>query len=221
MKFEWLPYDKERYATALRKDDRSQMLVWDSAAGQDAVIVQTPFGVEAKNHLDELCAALNQRQPKLSGYVEVLKNIWLCYVSAVDKAKNRGCPLHGIACTYTVFSCEMEGEHFRIYEPMSQSMISPSCHVPLEIRGEVQKVEQKKGGLSFFKFGKSDTSDSGFYRIEFPDGLPQGYQDGSIVYQVSGMEIPITAEMLEWKNIYVQTVMKPDLRAKSSGVKLV
>ena len=53
-----LENDAEKYATNLRIDEQTKNLIWDSAPGQDVVIVQTPYGDSVNSILEDLSSAV-------------------------------------------------------------------------------------------------------------------------------------------------------------------
>lgn len=215
MRYEAYPNDPERFATALRRDNHTKKLMWDNARGQDVLIVQTPFGQEAAPLLEALCQSLNTSQMSLSQFCQVLPGVWVRYVSAADKARNNGCPLHGEASTYTVFACQREGELCKIFRPQNQAMISQSHSIPLEIHVVLQKETRLEG---FFRRREVET---GFYKMIFPPTLGANYLDGSLCYRVGEFQVPVTKEMIEQGEVYIKTSVRPELVPQNKGVKIV
>lgn len=215
MKYKCYPHDPDFYATDLRKDRHTNRLTWNNARGQDVLIVQTAFDVKAADLLDELCVALNNNKQPLSDYVEVMNGVWVCYVSAADKARNNGCRLNGEASTYTVFACQKDGEICKIFRSRDQSMISQSCNIPLEVHVTVQKVTYVEG---FFRRREVDT---GFYMMSFRSGLSAEYSDGSLCYRVDHLEIPVTQEMLKQQYVYIKSNDRPVPFVKGKGLEIV
>lgn len=215
MRYECCPNDPDHFATALRRDVHTRKLTWDNAQGQDVIIVQTAFGVSASAILDEICEALNRNERPLTDYVEVMDKTWVRYVTAADKARNSGCHLNGEASTYTVFSCQKEGDLCKIYRPKNQAMISQSCSIPLEIQATVQKVTRLEGLL------RRREVDTGFYMISFPSTLAEKYFNGSLYYRVNGLEIPVTRQMVKQGSIFIKTTVKPELLPTNKGIRIV
>lgn len=214
MRYECYPNDPDRFATNLRRDNRTKNLIWDSAKGQDAIIVQTPFGQSAVSKLDKICESLNTMKELTNKFVEVLDGVWVCYVSATNKARNNGCVLNGEASTYTVFSCCLEGDVVKIYKPQDQAMISSNIDVPLEIHVDITKDTVYEG---FFRKREVET---GFYCVSFPSELGNGYMDGSLSYQIDGFEIPVTKEVIMQGTVYIKTDVRPVLVPKNRGLRI-
>ena len=59
MIYKCYPHDRAHFATALRKDSHTGNLTWDNAPGQDVLIVQTAYGVDASKILEGLCNTLS------------------------------------------------------------------------------------------------------------------------------------------------------------------
>lgn len=215
MRYECCPNDPKRFATALRRDAHTRNLFWDSSQGQDVILVQTPFGTDGSSMLEQICEALNKNQKPLNEFVEILNGVWVRYVSAAEKARNKGCRLNGEACTYTVFCAQQEGEVCRLYQPKNQAMITQSCSIPQEIRVTIQKLTRSEG---FFRHREVDT---GFYEMTFPSGLAAGYMDGSLCYRIKDFEIPVTKAMLETGTVYIKSAARPELVPKNKGLKII
>ena len=110
MQYQYCPNDPQRYATNLRREQGTRNLLWDNARGQDVLLVQTPFEMDAVDLMEELCRRMEKVPIHPNRYTEIQPNIWLRFVTAADKAKMGGCPLHAEACSYTVFSCCVENK---------------------------------------------------------------------------------------------------------------
>lgn len=211
MKFCCCPNDPERFATNLRRDTTTGNLMWDSAQGQDAVIIQTPFGISPADQLDEICEAMSGCDLLDNAYTEVMSGICVRYVSATDKARNRGCVLNGEASTYTVLSCSKDVDFYRVYRPQDQSVISSKCDIPLMVRVEVAKQTVLKG---LFRKREEET---GFYLLRFPDTLVSSLSDGDIACRIGSMEVPVTRKMVECGVAFVESEIKPVLVTKNKG----
>lgn len=214
MRCECCPNDANKFATGLRIG-ASNRLIWDSAKGQDVLIVQTPFGQEAEEILSDICEALVDIELLSNHFIEILDNVWICYVSATDKAKNNGCALHGEGSTYTVFSCEQNDGLLRIYRSQIQSMVSPSCDIPLEMHVEIVRDLMTKGVL--FK----KTVETGFYQMIFPTKLAEDYIDGSLSYRIGEFMVPVTKEMIRQGTVYIQSDIMPVMVPKNGALKIV
>jgi len=210
-----LENDPDRFATNLRRDNLTQNLIWDNAKGQDVLIVQTPFGKSVVSILDEMCKSLETIGDLSDKYIEVLNGVWVCYVSAADKARNSGCPVNGEASTYTVLSCCKTQSDISIYKPQDQKMISSFFDIPLKIRVDITKDIVYQG------FFKKKAVETGFYCIKFPTDLSNGYMDGSLSYVINDFEVPVTKEMISQGTIYVKATSRPEMRPKNKGLQIV
>ena len=213
MIYQYLPNDPARFATALRLQSAARMLLWDNAKGQSSLLVQTPFGQSAQEQMEALCPLLEERFPTLpEQFTEVRPGVWLRLVTAADKARNGGCPLHAEASTYTVFACDVLADSCRIYAPQSNAMISPSCDVPLEIRLAVTELTAEEG--SFFR---RRTVFTGFYRVDFPAGIAASCADGDLLCRLGELSIPVTRQMLEQGTVYYETDTTPVFEVRGNG----
>lgn len=216
MKFTICPYDPKYFASNLRKDQKNGVnLIWDNTQGQDVIIIQTPYGFKASDKLNEICTALNKLTTPLRGYTEIAQGVWVCYVSAAEKARNNGCHINAAPASYAVFSCERDGDTYKIYEPNKQAMIKQHCDVPLEVTASICRETRLEGFL------RKHEVPTEFYIIEFPANLEEKYIDGSLCISVNGFEMPVTKEMLEQQVVYVRSADKPELVAKKKGIKVV
>lgn len=215
MQFLFCPNDRDQFATNLRRDNMSKNLNWDNTRGQDVVIVQTAFGEDAVDIIDEICKALSNIELYSNQYMEVMNGVWVRYVSASDKARNKGCPLNGEASRYTVFSCSSGGSTCKVYKPKDQSMISAFCDIPLEIHIEVGKETRIEG------FIRKSEIETGFYHIVFPIGLSNGYINGNLCYKINEFILPITREMVEQKCVYVKSEIRPCIISNNKGLRLI
>lgn len=218
MKYECCLNDPDHFATALRKDSQTSRLTWDNSKGQDVIIVQTAFSVSASDILNEICNALNSNERPLTDYTdyfEVMNGVWVCYVTAADKARNNGCRLNGEASTYTVISCQADNGVCKIYQPKNQAMSSQSCSIPLEIHVTIQKETRTKGTI------RRHEIETGFYSISFQGELAANYHNESLSIRVNDFEIPVTREMLEQGTVFIKSENKPVFISKNKGIKIV
>lgn len=214
MKFECRPNDPERFATNLRRENTTGNLIWDSAQGQDALIVQTPFGVSPTERIEEICEAMSRCELYDNAYTEVMNNICVRYVSATEKARSRGCVLNGEASTYTVFACSRDAGVCYVHKAQDQSVISVKCDIPLRIRVEIQKQTIRKGFIC------KRIIETGFYVLRFPDCLAGSLTDGDLAYGIGDFEIPVTRAMAKAGTVYVKSETKPKLIPKNKGFML-
>jgi len=215
MQYQYCPNDPDRFATNLRREHGTRNLKWDNAKGQDVLLVQTPFGSSAVEVIEELCLRMAKTALAPDKYTELLPGVWVRFVTAADKARMGGCPIHAEACTYTVFSCFTEGETCSIYAPQNQAMISAYCNIPLEVPVTVAEQTRVEGLF------KKRTVSTGYYTIAFPQGLDSGYKDGDLIYRIRDFAVPITRQMLEQGTVYIKTDIKPEVVSKNKGLKLI
>jgi hypothetical protein len=215
MNYLYCPNDPERYATNLHRDSATRNLAWDSARGQDTLLVQTPFGQDPAEQMPRVCTALADTELRSGAFTEILPGIRGRIVTAPEKARSGGCPLNGEASTYTVFSCQTDGENCRIFAPQNSAMITSCCHVPLEMHIELSPVTRREG-----VFKKKDVP-TGFYRMNFPSPFSASYRDGDICYRLEELEIPVTREMMEHRYAYIRADRPPILVSENRGLKLV
>jgi hypothetical protein len=211
MRYEYCPSDLTRYATNLRKVDTGQ-LQWDSAPGQDVLIIQTPYGEDPTEKIDDILKTFDTAEPKHDKFTEVMNGVWVRCVTAVEKAKQGGCPLNGEASTYTVFSYIQEEDVCKILAPCNQSLASASCNLSVEINIYIRQVTRRGGFLI-----KRETP-TGFYCVTFPVWFGNGYVDGDLCYQFDNIEIPITREMLERNKIYIKTDNMMEWKSYNKGL---
>lgn len=227
MEYHYVPYDLNHYATDLQKDPKSNHLDWDSSPGQNALIVQTPYGVKATDVEEEitgsslpiiqvLCEKLPGMDWNEEEFTEIFPSVWVRFVTAASKVRMKGCPLHGEASTYSVFAYERSGDVFTIFTPRDQAMISPFCDVPVDVHVEIKK--EKRVVKKLFR---TIEEESGFYVLSFPDPVVDGYKDGTISVVVNGMDIPVTKTMLTVGNVYIKTNVRPELKTKNKGLHIM
>ena len=215
MQYEYHNFNPERYATALRYDSKVKRLVWDCAGGQDVLIIQTPYGVNPVDEIQKICEKLTTIQLDRSEFRMIYEGVWGRIVTAADRVLQQGCPLNGEASTYTVFSYEIEDDHFKIFAPQNQAMITSSCDIPIEIQITVKCTTRQEG------FIHKRQVPTGFYSIVFPTHISRNYMDGDIYYMVQNMQIPITKKMLENQTIYIKTNEKPVVKSRNRGLRLI
>ncbi len=223
MKYICCPYDENYYATALNKNTTTNGLNWECARGEDSIIIQTEFGVTANDMLPRICEALNKNNRDLTecdDYMEVLsesENIecWILYVSTRDKGKNNGCKLNGVACTYTVFGCHVEGDECRIFLPSKDNRYQKNFYnVPIEIKVSIIKERRKKRCII------KRYVDTGFYSMTFSGTDIDYYLDGSLCYKTEGVLIPVTRDMIYNGTVFVQTTERPEIIPQNNGIKI-
>ncbi len=211
MRFECRPNSPEHFATNLRRENSTGNLIWDSAQGQDALIVQTAFGVSPVERIEEICETMSKSELSGNAYTEILNDVCIRYVSAAEKARNRGCALNGEASTYTVFACSRGTDVCLVYKTQDQSVISVKCDIPMRIHVDIEQQTIRKGWLH-----KRDI-ETGFFALRFPDHLASTLTDADLTYKLGDLEIPITREMAKARTVYVKSETKPQLVSKNKG----
>ena len=225
MTYTYAPNNPGRFATNLLADRQKNRLTWDSSGGQEALILQTPFGFNGGSSASELCGMdgsiiecvcqkLGSMTPEDGAYTEVFPGVWARFVTPVEKVRF-GCPMHGAACSYSVYACDRLGEECLVYAPRDGVMISPFCDVPLEIHIEAEPDAVRRGFGPF-----SRTVATGFYKIRFPANLVDGFAEGTLWMNVDGTELPVTREMAETGTVYVRTNSRPTFRSDNRGHRL-
>ena len=215
MTYNYSPNNPSRFATNLRRDKTTKNLMWDNANGQDVLIVQTPFGSSAIDYIEEICHLLPSVTLIPDKYTEVLTGVWIKFVTAADKARNRGCCLNGEASTYTVFSCFTDNDVCEIYQPQNQAMISAFCDIPFDLHVAIKSITRTEG---FFRKREIET---GFFGISFPLSFCNGYIDGDLSYKINDFEIPVTRQMLEQGTVYVYSEIRPVMISHNKGLHIV
>ena len=216
MRYQYAPYYGAFYATALRRDANSGNLMWDNASGQSVFVLQCPYGINPFEKIQEICVAMEKKELEEDTFTEVLPDIWMRMVTAVQKVRGKGCPMRGEASTYAVLGCEEKGDVRILYAPQIEK--KAKLDIPAEITAVVKKetAEVRKGF-----FGKKiEVVDTGFFSVRFPNGGIPGYHDGELVYINGKIQIPITQKMLENKVIYLKTNTRPDIRTTNKGLSL-
>lgn len=214
MRYVYCPNDPSRFATNLRRDQSKPNLMWDNARGQDVLIIQTPFQQNAVSVIEELCKAMSKVTIHPEKYTEVCPGVWVRFVTAADKARMGGCPIHNEASTYTVFSCVTEGDICSIFAPQNQAMISAYCDIPMQIHVTISEETKTEGWL------KKKVVSTGYYTLSFPTGMANGFKDGDLAYKVRNITIPVTKKMLQQGTVYIKTDSRPEIISKNKGLKL-
>jgi hypothetical protein len=217
-----LENDAEKYATNLRFNEQTKNLIWDSAPGQDVVIVQTPYGDSVNSILEDLSSAVENMDSLPGRYSEVINGVWICFVSAKDKVHDNGCKINGEGSTYTVLSCSKRGDELSLYKPSTKGMISPSVDIPRKIHIQVNKESTQKPSGIFGRILKGkENSQSCFYSICFPEKMDEGYKEGEMSYTIGNTEIPITKAMVMQRVVYVRSEELPKIKTANKGIRLI
>ena len=219
MKSEMIPADPKQIAINLTHKAGSRLLKWDSTPGLNAFLFQFSYGENVIEKVGKICPMLEEYNMAEGGFqcINEGKGIWARFVPFEEYQKNKGCELNGEACTYLVAGCRVDKATgtIQVYEPTEQAMMKPYCSISHEMN--IQMARHKViSGFGPFKKEK----DTGFYEVNFPSEALEGYMDGSIAYQIGGIEIPITGEMLKQKSIYIETEEAPRFVSNNKGLTL-
>lgn len=93
MKYQYAPYEGKFFATMLRRDGNTHNLMWDNPNGRTVLVIQCPYGRNPFERMEELCEAMGNVELEEEKFVEVLPDIWVRMVTAVQKVRGKGCPL--------------------------------------------------------------------------------------------------------------------------------
>lgn len=219
MEYIYSPYDPMRSASNLQYKADSGKLFWKAPAGQDTLVVQTPFGESAENQMEGICRNLSGRPSLPRQYTEIPhgSGVWLCAVSAA--ASVNGCPVNRGAGTYTVLSYSIGQGVCSIFAPPPPSQWTASAHENIQQNIHVdvfREVRQVRRG--FLGLGGMREEDTGFYTISFPRDISGGYADGDMQYTVGDLAVPITRQMLEWGQVFVKTDRMPVVTSVNGGL---
>lgn len=221
MKYRYCAYNAEHYATGLRRESVSGHLKWDSPARQDAIIVETLFGVDPTEKMNVICEKLDKVQLQPERFNDIGDNIAVRKVTYVEKAQKNGCEIDMEARTYTLFACTQVGDEIEVYAPRMQAMRTHSRDIPMEIKIDIYPSEREVVRFVF----QRRVEQTGFYVFDFSkveENTISSYRDGSLVYRVGeSIVIPITRQMILSKKIYVKTKIKPIIESKSEGITLM
>lgn len=225
MAYEYCASNPERFATNLQYDQPNRRLIWDSAKGQEVMLVKTPFGKNVlsacdgggagKSIIEDLCAELEKIELRDGCFTEVRPGIWVRFMKVAEYTKLNGCPLHGEASTYSVLACDRKDDLVRVYAPQEQAMIKPFCNIPLNV-----KIEIKRDVVSEKRLFRTVEVETGFYKIFFPEGLDAGYVDGSLQCLVGDIVIPVTKAMLKCRTSYIEVSNPPAFSTDNGGLHL-
>lgn len=214
MKYKFCDYDITKYATDLRKDSNSSNLMWDNAKGQSVMIIQTSFGENPLDQIDEICDRLEKMTIKENEFNEVFTCVWIRFVTAADKSRFSGCPLNGGASTYTVLSYDMLENVCNIYAPQDPNITSYQCNIPLEVTIKIEEIKSKP-----FFFSKEQPT--GFYEITFPHNMLLAYKEGDLILENGSLQIPINYKMINRRTIYVKADKHPKIISRNKGLKVL
>ena len=216
MKYEFVPYDKTRYATNLQRTFGNEGVKWDSSPSQDVLIIRSTFGQPVISEKEEIANALSALRGLPEGeFVHLYDNVYARYVSAREFAQNNGCAIQGVGCRYTVFAFRrnLETDTGLIYESSNQIMIKNYCDVTVNATVSVTRHVETRG---LFK-RKIETE---FLAISVSDNVLSGYTDGDIFYTLRNIEIPVTGEMISRGVFYVKSEELPEFGVKNPGIEL-
>lgn len=214
MEYRFCPGVSSKYATNLRVDNVSKMMVWDISRGTDTLVVQTPYEQDARAVIPSLCEKLNQKGLKEQEYTRLPDDVWVRFVSAAEKVANGGCKLNKKASRYTVLACQNGDDGIcQIYEPYEHGMNIPYRDIPLEVH-----IDIRKQMFEARRFRKRTQRFTGFYILTFPEELKGAYIEGGLCYKVDGLEIPVTQEMVRQGKVYIEAMSEPEVVPLNKGI---
>jgi hypothetical protein len=217
MKVEMIPSDPKQIVINLTHKAGSRFLTWDSTQGLNAILLQFPYGEDVIARVEEVCPLLEEYGLSEGEFrcLNENKGIWARYIPYEEYQKGKGCELNGEACTYLILGCTMEKSSgdVKIFSPTEQAMMKPYCNISYEMSIQVERHKVRTGFGPFKKM-----VDSGFYEVIFPSQALDGYMDGSIAYQLGGIEVPITREMLKQETIYIESEEAPLFVSNNKGL---
>lgn len=214
--YEFVPEGEPNcYATGLSYRRNKRQLVWDSTPGIDMLMVELPYGDDVADRMEsEICPALCERELAPGRYVDILPQVWARRVTAVEKARDGGCPSRCEGRTYVVFALRTEGEVARVSLARANGMISPCCDIPLEIHVGIERAMREERSLLGLRRTVVETD---FWRLSFPESAIDDVRDGDLAYRLAGYEIPLTRRVLAHGEAYVKAFEKPDVFTTTTG----
>lgn len=215
MNYTIYPNNPDHFATNLHMSKDHKQLQWETAAGQGSLLVQLPFGEKIEDHLEPLCEALFRTALRDKEYTMVRPNVWVRFVTAVEKAQEGGCPIYQEASSYIVLAYDQNGQECKIYRPITGGMIPTTVHLPLRASVTVQQDTILQG---LFRRRAVET---GFFTMTFPQDLAEKYVTGSLAYCIGDFEVPITKEMAQKGTVYIKTQQRPEVVSRNKGIQLV
>ncbi len=208
--------DTQCHATNLRQDQHTKRLIWEVSQASDSLIIQSEYAVDIEPKLPEICRSMTELGVEETGFKEIMRGVRVRFVSAADKARIGGCDISSQASRYTVCLCIRDAEGYTVYSPNNTVMLKAYCDIPMDIHIDISKEMRVEGML----FMKKEVF-SGFYSLNFPPNMGDGYIDGDLYYEYGKLCIPVTANMIKEGKVYIKTETKPMIQSRNKGLKLV
>lgn len=216
MKFEFIPYDRNRYATNLQRAFDGNHLKWDSSPSQDVLLVKSAFEKPLSGEEENIAAALSELKSLPEGeFVKLYDNVYARYVSAREFGQNNGASITGGGARYTVFAVFLNREEGKglIYESSNQVMIKNYCDIIAEATITCTRYMTVRG---LFK-RKTETD---FWTVSVEDSILLGYNEGDLYYKLRNIEVPITRDMISRPEFYIRAEEVPEFGTRNPGIHL-
>lgn len=209
-----------RYATNVRGDQSGNRIVWDSSPQQDVLVVQMPFGCNAVDSIESICAAMDGMLLPVDCYSEVpsMPGVWIRYVSSASYTRAAGCPLRTKASTYTIFCCRVDGDICYVSHQIMTAGNVPYSNIKLDIEVCLTKLTRTVGPP-----WRRRVEETGYYQITLPQDRANEVDDGDVYYTVAAapdIYMPLTREMFRKGCVYIQTHDKPLFASRNDGLRI-
>ncbi len=226
MSYELREYDRKYYCNSIRISSDG-LIQWDSSSEADTLVVCVPIGsIDVRllsNFGVSLVKLLNRANEDIpyAVYSDIGSGIYVKPLTVADKSKNNGTQLHIPGRGYLVLAMRTEGDTTYVYLPRSTDY---SVYAESEMRIKVAVTEEtRRVQTSSGLFGRKSV-DKSYYKISFRPEFSSGYIDGLIYYRIGNYKIPITQQMIDHREIYINKVNdnmpRPLVESVSSQVKI-
>lgn len=205
MKFNYIDHvHSDCTPTGLRITE-DQYFKWDGASNNSVVIIKTPYRKNVSEYVGKICNFLgdvNDLPPGEEIPVSLEDQLSIYYVPRYCR-----CRIGKMGYRYTVLYCEVLEDVINVYAPtIENAMTKPYIDLLLDVTINLRKITKKKGLL-----GKK-TEDTGFYCLTLPMNLYDNDHLLSIKIKADNdFLIPITAEMVKQRSIYLKTDRRPEV----------
>lgn len=217
MRFEWIPYDKNHYATNLQRSFDQKTLKWDASPSQDVLLVRGPYGEgldRVRERIAESMSALSE--VPVGKFVHLFGHYYARYVSAKEYATNGGAEMEGGGVRYSVIACHLLKEEDRaiLYESNVQVMIKNYLDLSMKCTIQIGRYTYRKG---LFK----KRVETEFYEVSVDDSVLATYESGDIYYTLRNIDVPVTREMITARTFYVKSEVLPAFTSRNRGIEVV
>lgn len=226
MSYELREYDRKYYCNSIRISSDG-LIQWDSSSEADTLVVCAPIGSVDVRSLSNFGVPLVKQLNRVNDdipyavYSDIGNGIYVKPLTVSDKSKNNGTQLHIPGRGYLVFAMRTEGEITYVYLPKSMDY---SVYAESEMRIRVAVAEEtRRVQTSSGLFGRKSV-DKNYYRISFGPEFSSGYVDGLIYYRIGNYKIPITQQMIDHREIFINkmngNMLRPMVESTTSQVKI-